>query len=64
MNVSLLGRYGFFPFKETSFYSSWLLVSSLRIPWEFKPEAREKILWRNAQKLLAHTAVGQMHFSL
>ncbi len=29
----------------------------------FKPEVREKILWRNAQKLLAHTAVGQMHFS-
>ena len=25
---------------------------------EFKPEVREKILWRNGQKLLAHTAVG------
>jgi len=30
---------------------------------EFKPEAREKLLWRNGQKLLAHTAVGQMKFS-
>src|SRR6266568_3727425 len=30
---------------------------------EFKPEVREKILWRNAHKLLAHTPVGQMHFS-
>ena len=29
----------------------------------FKPEVCEKILWRNAQKLLAHTAVGQMTFS-
>ena len=30
---------------------------------EFKPEVREKLMWRNAQKLLAHTAVGQMTFS-
>src|SRR6266568_523887 len=30
---------------------------------EFKPEVREKLLWRNGQKLLAHTAVGSMHFS-
>jgi len=30
---------------------------------EFKPEVREMLLWRNAQKLLANTAVGQMHFS-
>jgi hypothetical protein len=30
---------------------------------EFKPEVREKILWKNGQKLLAHTSVGQMHFS-
>jgi phage FluMu gp28-like protein len=29
----------------------------------FKPEVKEKILWKNGQKLLAHTAVGQMHFS-
>src|SRR5258708_38572062 len=29
----------------------------------FKPEVREKILWRNAHKLLAHTSVGHMHFS-
>jgi len=29
---------------------------------EFKPEVREKLLWRNGQKLLAHTVVGQMHF--
>jgi predicted TIM-barrel fold metal-dependent hydrolase len=29
----------------------------------FKPEVREKILWRNAQKLLAHTSVGHMYFS-
>ncbi len=29
----------------------------------FTPEVREKLLWRNAQKLLAHTTVGQMHFS-
>jgi len=29
----------------------------------FKPEVREKILWRNAQKLLAHTSVGQIQFS-
>ena len=27
---------------------------------EFKPEVREKLFWRNGQKLLAHTAVGQM----
>src|SRR5205823_3725479 len=26
-------------------------------PWH------EKLLWRNGQKLLAHTAVGHMHFS-
>ncbi len=31
---------------------------------EFKPEVREKLLWRNGQKLLAHTAVAQMQFSL
>jgi uncharacterized protein len=30
---------------------------------EFKPEVKEKIMWRNGQKLLAHTAVGQMQFS-
>ena len=30
---------------------------------EFKPEVREKIFWRNGQRLLAHTAVGQMSFS-
>jgi hypothetical protein len=30
---------------------------------EFKPEVREKLFWRNGQKLLAHTAVGQMEFS-
>jgi predicted TIM-barrel fold metal-dependent hydrolase len=29
----------------------------------FTPEVREKLLWRNAQQLLAHTTVGQMHFS-
>ena len=30
---------------------------------EFKPEVREKILWKNGQKLLARTAIGQMRFS-
>jgi hypothetical protein len=30
---------------------------------EFKPEVREEILWRNGQKLLAHTSVGSMHFA-
>jgi len=30
---------------------------------DFKPEVREKILWRNAQKLLAHTSIVQMSFS-
>ena len=30
---------------------------------EFKPEVKEKIFWRNGQKLLAHTAIGRMHFS-
>jgi uncharacterized protein len=30
---------------------------------EFKPEVSEKLLWRNGQRLLAHTAVRQMHFS-
>ena len=30
---------------------------------EFKPEVREKIFWRNGQKLLARTAVGHMEFS-
>ena len=30
---------------------------------EFKPEVREKLLWRNGQKLLANTEVGKMHFS-
>jgi hypothetical protein len=30
---------------------------------EFKPEVREKLFWRNEQKLLAHTTVGQMTFS-
>jgi hypothetical protein len=29
----------------------------------FKPEVREKIFWRNAQHLLAHTSVKHMHFS-
>jgi predicted TIM-barrel fold metal-dependent hydrolase len=29
----------------------------------FTPEVREKLMWRNAQKLLAHTTVGHMHFS-
>jgi len=31
---------------------------------EFKPEVREKLLWQNGQKLLAHTSVGQIHFSM
>ncbi len=31
---------------------------------EFKPEVREKLLWRNGQKLLAHTTVAHMHFVL
>jgi predicted TIM-barrel fold metal-dependent hydrolase len=30
---------------------------------EFKPEVKEKLFWRNGQKLLAHTAVRSMHFS-
>jgi hypothetical protein len=30
---------------------------------EFKPEVREKLLWKNAQELLKHTSVGQMRFS-
>jgi len=30
---------------------------------EFKPEVREKLFWRNGQKLLAHTSVRQIHFS-
>jgi uncharacterized protein len=25
---------------------------------EFKPEVREKILWRNGQRLLAHSAIS------
>jgi len=29
----------------------------------FKPEVREKLFWKNAQKLLAHTGVGSMTFS-
>jgi hypothetical protein len=29
----------------------------------FKPEVREKLLWKNAQTLLKHTSVGQMSFS-
>jgi uncharacterized protein len=29
----------------------------------FTTEAREKLMWRNAQQLLAHTPVGQMNFS-
>jgi len=31
---------------------------------EFKPEVREKLFWRNGQKLLAHTNVGKKQFSL
>src|SRR5579884_3438145 len=30
---------------------------------DFKPEVREKIFWKNGQKLLAHTAIGQMQFT-
>jgi len=30
---------------------------------EFKPEVREKLFWRNGQKLLAHTAVGNIDFT-
>jgi predicted TIM-barrel fold metal-dependent hydrolase len=30
---------------------------------EFKPEVKEKLFWKNGQKLLAHTAVGHIHFS-
>jgi predicted TIM-barrel fold metal-dependent hydrolase len=29
----------------------------------FTPEVREKLMWRNAQRLLAHSSVGQMNFS-
>ena len=29
---------------------------------EFKPEVKEKLFWKNGQRLLAHTAVGQMRF--
>jgi len=29
----------------------------------FKPEVKEKLLWKNAQGLLNHTAVGLMKFS-
>jgi predicted TIM-barrel fold metal-dependent hydrolase len=28
----------------------------------FKPEVREKLLWKNGQKLLAHLAIGKMKF--
>ena len=31
---------------------------------EFKSEVREKLFWRNGQKLLMHTPVGSMGFSL
>jgi predicted TIM-barrel fold metal-dependent hydrolase len=30
---------------------------------DFKPEVKEKLFWRNGQKLLAHSPVGQMQFS-
>ncbi len=30
---------------------------------EFKSEVREKLMWRNGQKLLGHAAVGRMRFS-
>jgi predicted TIM-barrel fold metal-dependent hydrolase len=30
---------------------------------EFKPAVREKLLWKNAQKLLAHTNVGKITFT-
>jgi uncharacterized protein len=29
----------------------------------FTPEVREKLMWRNGQRLLAHTSVAQMTFS-
>jgi uncharacterized protein len=29
----------------------------------FKLEVREKLLWKNGQKLLAHSAIGNMKFS-
>jgi uncharacterized protein len=29
----------------------------------FKPEVRQKILWKNGQKLLAHTTIGNMEFA-
>jgi uncharacterized protein len=30
---------------------------------EFKQEVKEKLLWKNGQKLLAHSAIGRMEFS-
>ena len=30
---------------------------------EFKQEVREKLLWRNGKKLLAHTPVDNLQFS-
>ena len=30
---------------------------------DFKPEVREKLLWKNGQKLLAHSAIGKMKFA-
>ncbi|MGZ3626394.1 MAG: amidohydrolase family protein [Ktedonobacteraceae bacterium] len=29
----------------------------------FKPEVLDKLLWKNAQRLLRHTSIGQMSFS-
>ena len=29
----------------------------------FTPQVREKLLWKNAQKLLAHTSVSRLQFS-
>ena len=41
------------------------LRTELRAYYEklLTPEVREKLFWKNGQKLLGHTAVGSMHFS-
>jgi len=58
------------PHQRIAVYDHMLKQTRLRwmkdfeaIKIEFKPDVRQRLLWRNAQHLLAHTAVGHMHFS-
>ncbi len=56
-------RYGFLFGSDYPFITPERWLEDFEKLDYFKPDVKEKLMWRNAQRLLAHTAVGKMTFS-